>query len=66
MKDYDNERLSSLAILHIHKHNDITDIIDGIITEFARRKGTHLALLAMSLMVSPFTLFCHKQPVLYR
>ena len=49
-----NERLSSLAILHIHKHNDIIDIIDGIITEFAHLKGTHLALLAMSLMASPF------------
>ena len=50
-----NERLRSLAILHIHKHNDIIiDIIDGIITEFAHLKGTHLALLAMSLMASPF------------
>ena len=49
-----NARLSSLEILHIHKHNDIIDIIDGIITEFARLKGTHLALPAMSLMASPF------------
>ena len=40
-----DERLSSLASLHmyIHKHKDIIDI-DGIITEFARLKGTHLAL----------------------
>ena len=38
-----DKRLSSLAILHIHKHRDINDI-DGIITEFARLKGTHLAL----------------------
>ena len=37
-----DERLSSLAILHIHKHKDVIDI-DGIITEFARLKGTHLA-----------------------
>ena len=49
-----DKRLISLAILHIHKHNDIIDIIDGIITEFAHLKGTHLALLAMSLMASPF------------
>ena len=37
-----DERLSSLAILHIHKHKDVIDI-DGIITEFARLKGTHLS-----------------------
>ena len=37
-----DERLSSLASMHIHKHKDIIDI-DGIITEFARLKGTHLA-----------------------
>ena len=39
-----DERLNSLAILHIHKHKDVIDVIDGIITEFARLKGTHLAL----------------------
>ena len=39
-----DERLSSLAVLHIHKHKDVSDIIDGIITEFARLRGTHLAL----------------------
>ena len=38
-----DERLSSLAILHIHKHKDVIDI-DGIITEFACLKSTHLAL----------------------
>ena len=38
-----DERLSSIASLHIHKHKDVIDI-DGIITEFARLKGTHLAL----------------------
>ena len=38
-----DERLSSLAILHIHKNKDEIDI-DGIIAEFARVKGTHLAL----------------------
>ena len=38
-----DERLSSLAILHVHKHKNVIDI-DGIITEFARLKGTHLAL----------------------
>ena len=37
------ERLSSLAILHIHENKDVTDI-DGIIAELARVKGTHLAL----------------------
>ena len=38
-----DEILSSLAILHIHKHKDVTDI-DGIITEFARVKDTHVFL----------------------
>ena len=44
-----DERLSSLASLHmyIHKHKDIIDI-DGIITEFARLKGTHLTLCIKS------------------
>ena len=37
------ERLSSLAILYIHNHKNVIDI-DGIITEFARMKGTPLAL----------------------
>ena len=37
-----DERLSSLAILYIHNHKDVIDI-DGIITEFARLKGTPLA-----------------------
>ena len=35
-------RLSSLAILHIHKHKDIDN--DDIRTEFAHMKGRHLAL----------------------
>ena len=39
-----DERLNSLAILHVHKHNDVTDIIDGITTDSACLKGTHLAL----------------------
>ena len=39
-----DERLSSIASLHIHKHKDVIDI-DGIITEFARLEGTHLARL---------------------
>ena len=38
-----DERLSSLAILYIHNHKNVIDI-DGIITEFARLKGTPLAL----------------------
>ena len=38
-----DERLRSLAILHIHKHKDVFDI-EGIISEFGRLKGTHLAL----------------------
>ena len=37
-----DERLSSSAILHIHKHKDVD--IDDAITEFARRKGRRLAL----------------------
>ena len=35
--------LSSLAILHM-RHKDVIIDIDGIITEFACLKGTHLAL----------------------
>ena len=31
------------VIMHIHKHEDVIDI-DGIIAEFARLKGTRLAL----------------------
>ena len=42
-KTMTDKRLSSLAILHIHKHKNVIDI-DGIITEFARLKGTLLAL----------------------
>ena len=37
-----DERLSSVAILHIHKHKDVD--FDGAITEFARLKGRRLAL----------------------
>lgn len=36
------ERLSSLAILHIHKHKNVD--IDNVVSEFARRKGRRLAL----------------------
>ena len=38
-----DKRLSSLAILHVHKHKNVINV-DGIITEFAQLKGTHLAL----------------------
>ena len=38
-----DERVRSLAILHIHNHKDLIDI-DGIITEFAHLKGTNLPL----------------------
>ena len=52
-----DERLSCLAILHIHKHKDAIDI-DGIIAEFARLKGTRLELSGhlpvTSLMASLF------------
>ena len=37
-----DERLSSLAILHIHKHKNVD--IDRLVTEFARLKGRRLAL----------------------
>ena len=37
-----DERLSSLAILHIHKHKEVD--IDSVVTEFARLKGRCLAL----------------------
>ena len=36
------ERLSSLAILHIHKHKHID--IDKVVSEFSRLKGRRLAL----------------------
>ena len=36
------ERLSSLALLHIHKHMNVD--IDNLVSEFSRRKGRHLAL----------------------
>ena len=36
------ERLSSLAILHIHKHKNVD--IDNAVSEFSRRKGRHLTL----------------------
>ena len=42
-KTMTNKRLSSLTILHIHKHKDVIDF-DGIIAEFARLKGTLIAL----------------------
>ena len=37
-----DRRLSSLAILHIHKHKDVD--VDDVVTEFARLKGRRLAL----------------------
>ena len=37
-----DERLSSLAILHIHKHKNLD--IDRLVTELARLKGRRLAL----------------------
>ena len=39
----DESEARSLAILYIHKHKDVIDT-DGIIAEFARLKGTRLAL----------------------
>ena len=49
-----DERLSSIASLHVHKHKDVIDI-DGIITEFAPSR----TLLVTSLMAS---LFYHFLP----
>ena len=37
-----DERLNSLAILHIHKHKDVA--IDSVVTEFTHLKGRRLAL----------------------
>ena len=37
-----DERLSSLEILHIHKHKNVN--IDRLVTEFARLKGRRLDL----------------------
>ena len=36
------ERLSSLAILHTHKHKNVD--IDNLVSEFSRRKGRRVAL----------------------
>ena len=36
------ERLSSLATLHIHKHKNVD--MDNLVSEFFRRKGRRLAL----------------------
>ena len=64
-KTMTDERLSSLAILHIRKHKDVFDI-EGTISEFARLKGTHLALcLWRPWWRHCFTLFCRKQSVPY-
>ena len=55
-----DERLSSLSILHIHKHKDVIHI-DGIITEFACLKGTHPAYFwSPPWWRHCFTLFCRK------
>ena len=63
MKD---ERLSSLAILHIHKHKDVIDI-DGIMTEFALSGGyTYRPFLVTSLMASLFYPFLAVNTVPYR
>ena len=52
-----DERLSSLAILPIHKNKDVTDI-DGIIAEFANLKGsTHLTLCLYCLLLRKFPIF---------
>ena len=51
-----DERLSSLAILHIHKHKDVIDI-DGIITVCPSERYTARLLLVTSLMASLFLPF---------
>ena len=63
MKD---ERLSSLAILHIHNHRDVIDI-DGIMTEFALSGGyTYPPFLVTALMASLFYPFFAVNTVPYR
>ena len=57
-----DERLSSLAILHIHKHKDVIDI-DSIITVCPSEGYTSRPLLVTSLMASLFYPFLPKQPV---
>ena len=42
LKSMTDERLSSLTILHIHKHKNVD--IDSLVTEFVRLKGQSLAL----------------------
>ena len=47
-----DERLSSLAILHIHNHKDVINI-NGIMTEFALSGGyTYRPFFVTSLMAS--------------
>ena len=36
------DRLSSLSVLHIHKHKELD--VNEVISEFARRKNRRLAL----------------------
>ena len=45
-----DERLSSLAILHIHKHKNVD--IDRLVTEFARLKGRRLALCLLPVYIA--------------
>ena len=55
-----DERLSSLAILHIHTYKDVIDI-DGIMTEFALSGGyTYRPFLVTSFMASLFYPFFRK------
>ena len=42
-----------IFFISIHTYKDVSDI-DGIITEFARLKGTHLALCLMASLFYPF------------
>ena len=55
-----DERLSFLAILHIHKHKDVD--IDGVVTGFTRLKGRRLAfcLWTVNNSVTIFLFLCHS------
>ena len=58
-----DERLSSLAILHIHKHKNVDN--DRLVTKFARLKGD-ASPFACDLSTLPLYFFSFRNTVAYR
>ena len=52
-----DERLSSLTVLHVHKHKEVD--VDQVISEFAGKKDRRLSLClsASQLVTSPIVTF---------